>query len=255
MHRTQLNRMQRAQNSALRNCLGVHKWTPIDNIHSELDILLVTSRSEISHAKFVDKVLTNIHHPLHIYLDAAVNSPYTGKRHQNSWVAKSAATYKKLTSHAPVHHHEDTPPIAPWHRAPITCNTNIEIPAKDSVSDAQLKTLAENSIVANGRPVFYTDGSVQNTAPGADVVHGDSAISLCLSDRASILQAEIAAINIALEFAKECNMPTALIITDSKSAISVIDTPMPKDNIALIRNIHTTASHLTTTSACRNSRE
>ena len=220
--------MQRAQNSALRNCLGVHQWTPTDNIHSELDILPVTSRSEISHAKFVDKVIKNIHHPLHIYLDAAVNSPYTGKRHQNSWVAKSAATHKKLTSHAPVHHQEDTPPIAPWHRAPITCNTNIEIPTKDSVSDAQLKTLAENSIVPNGRPVFYTDGSVQNTAAGAGVVHGDSAISLRLNERASILQAELAAINIALEFAKECNMSTALIITDYKSAISAIDTPMQR---------------------------
>ena len=247
MSRTQLNSMQRAQNSALRNCLGVHKWTPIDNIHSELDILPVTSRTEISHAKFVDKVLKNIHHPLHIYLDAAVDSPYTGKRHLNSWVAKSAATYKKLTSQAPVHHREDTPPAAPWHRPPITCNTNIEIPTKDSVSDTQLKTLAENSIVPNGRPVFYTDGSVQNTAAGAGVVHGDSAISLRLNDRASILQAELAAINIALEFAKECNMSTALIITDSKSAVSAIDTTTPKDNTALIRNIHTTASHLTTT--------
>ena len=247
MSRTQLNSMQRAQNSALRNCLGVHQWTPIDNIHSELDILPVTSRTEISHAKFVDKVLKNIHHPLHIYLEAAVNSPYTGKRHLNSWVAKSAATYKKLTSQAPVHHREDTPPAAPWHRPPITCNTNIEIPTKDSVSDTQLKTLAENSIVPNGRPVFYTDGSVQNTAAGAGVVHGDSAISLRLNDRASILQAELAAINIALEFAKECNMFTALIITDSKSAVSAIDTTTPKDNTALIRNIHTTASHLSST--------
>ena len=75
----------------------------------------------------------------------------------------------------------------------------------------------------------------------------ESAISRRLNDRASILQAELAAINIVLEFAKECNMSTALIITDSKSAVSAIDTPMPKDNIALIRNIHTTASHLTTT--------
>ena len=154
-----------------------------------------------------------------------------------------------MTSHALVHHHEDTPPAAPWHRPPITCNTNIEIPTKDSVSDTKLKTLAENSIVPNGRPVFYTDGSVQNTAAGAGVVHGNNASSLRLNDRASILQAELAAINIALEFAKECNMSTALIITDStfKSAVSAIDTPTPKDNTALIRNIHTTASHLTST--------
>ena len=247
---TQLNRVQRAQNSALRNCLGVYKWTPIDNIHSELDILPVTSRTEISHTKFVDKILKNIHHPLHPYFDAAVNSPYTGKRHQNSWVATSAATYKKLSSHAPlapVHHHEDTPPVAPWHRVSITCNTNIKIPTKDSVSEAQLKTLTENSIVPNGRPMFYTDGSVQNTAAGVGVVHGDRAISMRLNDRASILQAELAVINIALEFAKECNILTALIITDSKSAVSAIDTPTPKDNIALIQNIHTTASRLTTT--------
>ena len=42
-------------------------------------------------------------------------------------------------------------------------------------------------------------------------------------------------------------MPTALIITDSKSTVSAIVTPTPKDNIALIQSIHTTASHLTTT--------
>ena len=42
-------------------------------------------------------------------------------------------------------------------------------------------------------------------------------------------------------------MSTALIITDSKSAVSAIDTTTPKDNTALIRNIHTTASHLTST--------
>ena len=114
----------------------------------------------------------------------------------------SAATYNKLTSHAPVHHHKDAPPVAPWHRAPITCNTNTQFPAKDSVSDAQLKRRAENSIVPNGRPVFYTEGSVQNTSAGAGVIHGDSAISLCLNERASILQAELTAINIALEFTK-----------------------------------------------------
>ena len=45
MSRTQLNSMQRAQNTALRRCIGVHKWTPIDSIHSELDILPVTSRT------------------------------------------------------------------------------------------------------------------------------------------------------------------------------------------------------------------
>ena len=152
-----------------------------------------------------------------------------------------------MTSHAPVHHYKDTPLVAPWHRVPITCNTNIKIPTKYSISEAQLKTLAENSIEPNGRPVFYTDDSVQNASAGAGVVHGDSAILPRLNDRASILQTELAAINIALEFAKECNMPTALITTDSKSAVSAIDTPTPKDNITVIQNIQTTASRLTTT--------
>ena len=41
-------------------------------------------------------------------------------------------------------------------------------------------------------------------------------------------------------------MPAALIITDSKSAVSAIDTSTPKDNIALIQDIHKTASRLTT---------
>ena len=123
--------------------------------------LPVKYRTEIAHAKFIDKILQNTNHPLQPYVEAEVENPYHGAKHKNSLVAKSALTYKKLTSKAPAPSNEaPSPPAEPWSKVPIVVNT--ELPAKHSVSDVQIKAVAVNSIQPNGRPVFYTDGSVQN---------------------------------------------------------------------------------------------
>ena len=63
MSNTQLEKLQRKQNSALRSCLGVPPWTATDNVHAELKMLPVNTRTEISQAKFVHKVLSNVSHP------------------------------------------------------------------------------------------------------------------------------------------------------------------------------------------------
>ena len=120
MSQSQLNRLQRAQNAALRSCLGVSKWTPIVNIHSELNILPVSNRTDITHAKFIDKILQNTNHQLQPYVEAAFENPYHGAKHKNSWVAKSALTYKKLTSKAPAPPNEaPLPPAEPWSKVLI----------------------------------------------------------------------------------------------------------------------------------------
>ena len=44
MSNTQLEKLQRKQNSALRSCLGVLPWTATDNVHAELRMLPVYGR-------------------------------------------------------------------------------------------------------------------------------------------------------------------------------------------------------------------
>ena len=104
--------------------------------------------------------------------------------------------------------------------------------------------MAMATLQAAGRPVFYTDGSVQDMKAGIGIAHNRIISSLRLNNNATILQAELAAIREALKKANEDNLHTALIVTDSKSAMSVLNATTPKDNIKLIKEIHTSASQL-----------
>ena len=246
MSKTQQERLERVQNATLRSCLGVPKWTATHNVRAELDILPVSTRSEIAQAKYTTKVLQNQEHPLHIYLDAEVASPYHSKKHQHSWIAKTVATYQKLRFHTkeqPLLEEHGTN-SAPWRKVPLNLNFNEPIPAKDTQDSQTLKSMAIATLQPVDRPVFYTDGSVQDMKAGIGIAHNGMITSLRLNNNATILQAELAAISEALKKANEDNLETALIVTDSKSAMAVLNTTTPKDNIKLIKEIHTSVSQL-----------
>ena len=257
MSNTQLEKLQRKQNSALSSCLGVPPWTATDNVHAELKMLPVNTRTDISQAKFVHKVLSNVSHPLHIYIDAEATNPHDTHRHKRTWIAKSVSTYKKLADHA---HHEIqnevqtlqpdqtmTTTPAPWETVPVKINFNTQLPSKNSTATITMRRMAEESLHDLRRPIFYTDGSVHNQQAGAGVIHENTTMSVRLNDGASILQAELAAIDEALQQAKNRQYNTAVVVTDSKAALLTIDSTTPEDNTALIKNIHRTASEFINT--------
>ena len=101
-----------------------------------------------------------------------------------------------------------------------------------------------STLQLTGRSVFYTDGSVQDIKAGIGIAHNGMISSLRLNNNATIIQAELAAIREALKMAKDDNLNTALIVTDSKSAMAVINATTPKVNIKLIKEIHTSTSQL-----------
>ena len=136
------------------------------------------------------------------------------------------------------------PKSAPWEKVPLNLNFNESIPAKGTQDSQTLKTMAMATLQSAGRPVFYTDGSVQDMKAGIGIAHNGIISSLRLNNNATILQAELAAIREALKKANEDNLHTALIVTDSKSAMSVLNATTPKDNMKLIKEIHTSASQL-----------
>ena len=76
------------------------------------------------------------------------------------------------------------------------------------------------------------------------IAHYGMISSLRLNNHATILQAELAPIRAALKKANEDNLNTALIVTDSKSAMAVLNATTSKDNIKLIKDIHTSALQL-----------
>ena len=79
---------------------------------------------------------------------------------------------------------------------------------------------------------------------GIGIAHNGMISSLRLNKHATILQAELAAIREALKKANKDNLNTALIVTDCKFAMAVLNATTSTDNIKLINDIHTSASQL-----------
>ena len=79
------------------------------------------------------------------------------------------------------------------------------------------------------------------------MIHKGNATALRLNDGAAILQAELAATNASLKQANDKGMPSALIVTDSRSALAAIDTVGRSDNKSLIRSIQYTPSQFNNT--------
>ena len=74
-------------------------------------------------------------------------------------------------------------------------------------------------------------------------------MSVRLNDGASILQAELNAIDEALQQAKDHQYATAVVVTDSKAALllTIDSTTSAEDNTALTKNRHKTASEFINT--------
>ena len=150
MSETELRRLQRAQNAALRSCLGVPRWTP-----TEIQIAPVVSRSEITQTKFAENVLQNEDHLLHMYIEAQVDNPHHAAPHHKSWVAKTVAIHQKLTSAAPQQNLvERAPQIEPrvlqpnakWENLSMSFNYNVDLPSKCTATEEELKDRAMASI-------------------------------------------------------------------------------------------------------------
>ena len=84
---------------------------------------------------------------------------------------------------------------APWETVPVKINFNTQLPSKNSTATITMRRMAEESLQDLKRPIFYTDGSVHNQQARAGVIHENTTMSVRLNDGASILQAELAAID------------------------------------------------------------
>ena len=156
-------------------------------------------------------------------------------------------TENQIENEIPLHEQNEAAIPEPWETVPTQLNYNKALPTKSSTTTQTIKKLAEESIQPLGRPVFYTDGSVYKGQAGAGIVHNESITALRLNDGATILQAELAAILEALQYAKLQQYNTAVVVTDSKAAMATTDSTIPMDNKALIKSIHKSAAELSET--------
>ena len=99
---TQMRQLQRKQNTGLKFVLGVNKWSPTSNIHSELQFLPMAYRVEVFQANMINKLLLNAIHPLQEYLSAELVSPQPQNTRHKKKVAQHnmSCTPKVITLHS-----------------------------------------------------------------------------------------------------------------------------------------------------------
>ena len=83
--------MQVIQNQAMRLIVGVPKSTSAASTGRELDILPIECRANIRRARFMLKVKSQAHHPLH---DAVCTPPR--RRHVTDWIQEMHQCYADL---------------------------------------------------------------------------------------------------------------------------------------------------------------
>ena len=242
----QTRSLQLKQNCALKFILGVYRWAPTKNIHAELEVLPTSIRTEIFQTNMLNKFLCNTQHPLHLYISSELEAPRTRVRYKNTWLTSICKIHNKLAGHIPPS--VDTTNTPPW--STISCNiiTNDHLPPKQSTDPNVLRdltTAAMSDIIQTSDNIFYTDGSVADGRTAAAFIYQGHPTLLRLNNKATVMQAELAAIKAALSRAS-CSPHRCVVFTDSKSALLSLSQHIPSDNVALIQSINNIADTMNT---------
>lgn len=238
---TQTKKLQTAQNSALRLILGVHRWTNVTILHNELNIKPLVYRFKTNIAKFIAKVSINSDHALH----TTVNQSFIKNREvfdQPTWDLLSVDVLKEVFFENIIPQHPDIYP--PWVTPKVHVLIHKSYTSKNTVSPEQARKEAEDhiaSMVKGKTAIFYTDGSIADNKVGAGIHSPTLNYNkfFRLNDTASILQAELYAIFIAVTTAVEYThtYDNFVINTDSAGSILNLKHNISTNNHQLISNI------------------
>ena len=100
----------------MRVILDVPKSTSAASTGRELDILPIECRANIRRARFMHKVKSQAHHPLH---DAVCTPPR--RRHGTDWIQEMHQCYADLMENDVNVDSGRTTTLSPWEDLPYTC--------------------------------------------------------------------------------------------------------------------------------------
>ena len=133
--------------------------------------------------------------------------------------------------------HPVGPPLPPWVLCrPRVCHYLSRLSKKQEHHPLFLCQLAMAHISSKGDSILiYTDGSKSSEGVGAAAVSGPLTVSCALPKHASIFTAELTAINLALTILARHPSRRAVILSDSRSALTALEQYNPKN--ILVKNL------------------
>ena len=201
-------RLQTAQNQGMRLILGVPRGTSAKMMRHELQMLPVEQRAKLTRAKLYRKIRGNALHPLHISI---------GRRQVNGWTAEIQECHRLVSRQLEDPRQLKINNSAPWEQLPYHCRIDW---TKEGTEVLKQRSLAYIRSQPDDN-TYYTDGSSDGTRVAAAVVHKTEEMIVRLNDSASVLDAEMTAIRLALEDASGTR-DKITIHTDSLTAVTTL---------------------------------
>ena len=213
MSQNSMDKLQTIQNQGMRCILGATRRTSAAMMRQELQFLLVLHRAQLHRSKLFRKIQSNTKHPLH----TVINATYRGYR--IDWTTEIENCHKLLSDQLDVNPPIQTYDCAPWEDLPYYCRI-------DWTPDG-IELVKQNAFTyINSQPdnsPYYTDGSSDGNCVAAAFVHQDEETIMRLNNSASVLDAEMMAILMALLNATR-HRKKATIHTDSLTAVHTLKT-------------------------------
>ena len=223
-----IDRFQVSQNQGMRLIKGVSRGTSAKIMRHELQMIPVEQRPKLSRAKLYGKIRGNTKHPLHSKIN---------RRQQNGWTTEIHECHRlvsrELEEPTQLQRHD----TAPWEQLPYECRIYWN---RDGTEILKQRVLAYIRFQPDEN-TYYTDASSVGAQLAASVVHKEEEILIRLNDSASVLDAEMTAIRVALENASGTR-DKITIHTDSLTDINI---PNNINLNTITRAIRDAASRLT----------
>ena len=235
------------QNNAMRLMLGAPMWPKLCNLRAESNLPTLENRINVRNTCIVSKAIQserNTHtknkvlNELPKHPDLQRPNTYTKQLVDCARSVKMDGVLAKLKSDA-LNNNTVAPP---WESSSAKFFYTKLPRAKENCTIAELRAAATTAIdeaVNQNCTVYYTDGTVDpdsNTA-GAAVFSNNYTSCWRVTDNASTMQTELAAIRETLKHTISNDQGNFTIHTDCKSALQAIQQHKIKDNKTLITDI------------------
>ena len=203
-----IDRLQVSQNQGMRLILGVPQGTSAKMMRHELQMLPVEYRATLSRAKLYQKIRGNIKQSLH---------PAINRRQRNGWTIEIQECHRLASRQLEDPTQLQRDDTSPWEQLPYECRIYWTREGTEILKQRSLEYIRSQQ----DENTYYTDGSSDETRVAAAVVHKEEEIIIRLNDSASVLDAEMTAIRVALENASETRGKIT-IHTYSLTAVNIL---------------------------------
>ena len=244
---TQKESLEVIQNNAMRLMLGSPMWTRLCNLRAESNLPTLENRINVRNTCIISKAIQserNSHTKIKVLNELPKHpelrrpNTYTKQLVDCARSVKIDGVLVKLKADAP----NNRLIAPPWESGRVKFSYAKLPRAKENCTIAELRaaaTIAINEAGSQNCTVYYTDGTVDpdSNTLGAAVYSNSYTGCWRVTDNASTMQTELAAIRETLKYSMSNGQGDITIHTDCKSALQALQQAKIKDNKTLIHEI------------------